>query len=64
MRDEISTPQAAELIGVAQQTIRSWCHRDMVKHRRVGLRQAYRIDRQDLLRVAEELGYLPGNETQ
>ena len=63
MADEISTPQAAELVGVSEVTIRDWCKAGKVKYRQVGFRKAYKVDRADLVRLATELGYItePGN---
>ena len=55
---EIATQEAAELVGVSDQTIRDWCDKGLVKHRRIGLQRIYRVDRDDLLRLARELGYV------
>lgn len=55
---EISTPQTAALAGVSEQTVRDWCNNGLVKHRRVGLRRSYRIEREDFIRLAKELGYI------
>ncbi len=58
MSEEISTSVAAELAGVSDRTIRDWCKADLVKYRQVGRRGAYKIDRDDLIRLAKELGYI------
>ena len=59
MPEEISTSAAAELVGVTDQTIRDWCLGELIKHRRVGRQRVYYIDRDDLIRYAREIGYLP-----
>ena len=61
---EISTQQAAELIGVSAETIRSWCNSGYLKHKRVGFRRDYRIDRDDLIRLATELGHTVNDQQQ
>jgi excisionase family DNA binding protein len=63
MTDEISTSEAAGLVGVSDKTIRDWCRADRVKYRQVGFRKAYKVDREDLIRLATELGCItePGN---
>ena len=54
---EISTGQAAQLVPVSTETLRSWCERGLLKHRRVGLRGTYQIDVESLRKLANELGY-------
>ena len=59
MPEEISTSEAAEVVGVSDQSIRDWCNEGLVRHRRVGRRAVYYVDRDDLIRYAQEIGYLP-----
>ena len=61
---EISTQQAAALVGVSAETIRNWCNLGYLKHKRVGFRRDYRIDRDDLIRSAEELGHTVDDQQQ
>ncbi len=61
MSEEISTSVAAELAGVSDRTIRDWCKADLVKylkHKRWDFAEVpIRIDRDDLIRLAKELGH-------
>ena len=62
MASEISAQEAAELVGVTNQTVRNWCSQGLVKYRRVGRQKVYHVDREDLVRYAMELGYIQAQE--
>jgi excisionase family DNA binding protein len=54
---ELTSPQAAEVIGVAEATIRNYVERGILPARRVGLRRFIRIDVDNLRRFAVQYGY-------
>ena len=58
MPEEISISTASKVANVSEQAVRDWCNKGLVQHRRVGLRRLYIVDREDLVRLATELGYI------
>lgn len=54
---DLSAEQAAQVIGVSRPTIHDYVKRGLLPARRQGLRQAIRIDLDDLRKLAEELGF-------
>jgi excisionase family DNA binding protein len=59
---ELSCPQAADVLGVAENTIRNYIDRGILKARFVGIRRLIRIDVSDLRRFAAEYGYIVNEE--
>lgn len=55
---ELSTVQAAKLLGIAEQTVRDHIHAGRLPARRHGLRPRYKIQPDDLRRFAEQYSYL------
>lgn len=60
---EVATPQGADIANVSEQAVRDWCRKGLVQHRRVGLRKIYMVDREDLIRLATELGYIRSDQS-
>lgn len=54
---ELTSPQAAKIIGVTEVTIRSWVERGALKGKRVGLRRYVRVQVDDLRAFAAQYGY-------
>ena len=54
---ELTTRQAAKVLGVADMTIRNWVTRGALSARRVGLRRYVRIRVDDLRAFAAQSGY-------
>lgn len=54
---ELTSPQAAEILGVTEATIRNWVKRGALIGRRVGLRRYVRVNVDDLRVFAAQYGY-------
>lgn len=55
---DLSSVEAAEVIGVAERTIRYYVERGILPARRVGLRRMIRINVSDLRRFADEYEFI------
>lgn len=55
---ELTSPQAAEVIGVAEMTIRRYVEQGILPARRVGLRRLIRINVDDLRSLAAQYQFL------
>lgn len=54
---ELTAMEAAQLIGVSDETIRRLVNRDILPARKVGLRGKIRVELDELRKVAEQLNY-------
>lgn len=57
MADDVSSADAALLIGVSSQTIRRMIARDLIPARRVGIKGLVKIDLADLRKFAKDYQY-------
>lgn len=54
---EVTAAEAGQIVCVDRETVRRWVHRQLIPAKRIGMRQTFRIDLDELRKFADEYNY-------